>query len=143
MCLPLCNGHEGVRGFRCGRHLSIHLIPSCGFNVTASQPTEFGLRLRIPAWAVEPSVSVNGKLTGRDLSSGQFTELRRVWKSGDQVELSLPMSYRLKAVDAQHPDIVALKYGPLVLFPISSSVPEVTRQELLGARRAEGRSWQI
>jgi len=113
------------------------------FNVTASQPTEFGLRLRIPAWAVEPSVSVNGKLTGRDLSSGQFTELRRVWKSGDQVELSLPMSYRLKAVDAQHPDIVALKYGPLVLFPISSSVPEVTRQELLGARRAEGRSWQI
>jgi len=53
------------------------------------------------------------------------------------------MSYRLKAVDAQHPDIVALKYGPLVLFPISSSVPEVTRQELLGARRAEGRSWQV
>ena len=51
------------------------------------------------------------------------------------------MTMRLEAVDPQHPDIVALMRGPLVLFPITSNAPVVTRRQLLEATRAGSRSW--
>jgi hypothetical protein len=53
------------------------------------------------------------------------------------------MTTRLEAVDAQHPDTVALMNGPLVLFAIAGAQPLVTRKQLLSARRAGARRWQV
>ena len=111
-------------------------------DLTMANPREFALHLRIPAWTTGASVSVNGKRQTMELKPGAFAQLRRQWKTGDRIELHLPMTTRLQAIDPQHPDTVALMYGPLVLFPITSAAPSVTRGQLLATKRAGAKSWQ-
>ena len=107
-------------------------------------PQDFTIHFRIPSWTASPSVSVNSKRQTIELKPGTFAGLRRQWKTGDRIELHLPMTARLEPIDAQHPDIVALMHGPLVLFPITpgAAAPLVTRQQLLNAKRSTGNSWQ-
>jgi hypothetical protein len=53
------------------------------------------------------------------------------------------MPMRLEAIDARHPDTVALVRGPLVLFAIGDNAPGVGRQELLAAARVPGqKDWK-
>src|SRR5579872_323256 len=84
------------------------------FEVKASRAAEFAVSLRIPAWADEASVSVNGKR--EPVLAGTFVTVWREWKSGDRIELELPLKARLEALDPQHADTVALLVGPVVLF---------------------------
>jgi uncharacterized protein len=113
------------------------------FEVKSSLAEEFGLRLRIPAWAEGASLSANGKRLAMDLKPGSFAALCRQWKTGDVVELDLPMTTRLEAIDALHPETVALLCGPLVLFAVTSAAPVVTRAQLVAARRAGAQRWQV
>jgi len=101
--------------------------------VSASKPTEYTLYIRIPGWAKPDAVlSVNG--TGvAGVKPGTFAAVRRTWKDGDRVELELPMPLRLEPVDANHPDLVALLRGPLVLMAITDSRPEFTESALMQA----------
>ena len=69
--------------------------------------------------------------------------LRQTWKSGDVVELELPSKLRVEAIDAAHPEVVALMNGPLVLFAKTESQPALTRKRVLGARRSGGSEWVI
>jgi len=99
--------------------------------VTASQPTEYTLYVRIPGWAVpDPILSVNGARVV-DVRAGTFAAVRRTWKYGDQVELELPMPLRLEPVDVQHSNQVALMRGPLVYFAVADSQPSFEKAELL------------
>ncbi len=111
------------------------------FQLAAGRPAEFNIHLRIPAWTTGASVSINGKREPIDLRPGAFAGLRRTWRSGDRVELHLPMTTRLEAVDPQHPDVVALMYGPLVLFPVIDTDRRFTRQQLLSAKQNPSKSW--
>jgi hypothetical protein len=113
------------------------------FDVTQSRPQGHAIHFRIPAWTVSPTISVNGKRQPIDLKPGTFAAVRRTWKAGDRVELELPMTARLEAIDPQHPDTVALMYGPLVLFPLKPAASGVTRKQLLAARRNGGKTWQV
>jgi hypothetical protein len=113
------------------------------FDLKADHPHEFSLHMRIPAWTVGASVSVNGKRQVMDLTPGSFATVRREWKVGDRVELKLPMTTRLESIDAQHQDIVALMNGPLVLFAVTGGDPGVTRKQLLAAKPAGSRRWQV
>lgn len=113
------------------------------FELTASRAEEYNLYFRIPAWTESASISVNGKTLSRDIRAGAFAEVRRVWKSGDRIELSIPMHTSLEPIDAQNPGIVALKYGPLVLFPVTVSSPQLSREELLAAKRGAEKSWRV
>jgi hypothetical protein len=72
-----------------------------------------------------------------------FAEVRRTWRSGDVVELEMPSKLRLEAIDAAHPEVVALMRGPLVLFAKTESQPRLTREQVLGARRSAGAEWVI
>jgi hypothetical protein len=111
------------------------------FEVKTSQPAEFALYLRIPFWAQGASVSVNGK---REVAqAGTFARVQRSWKSGDRVDLELPMKTRLEAVDPQHADMVSLLLGPVVLFAMTDAEPQVTRAQLLAAKEMGARSWQV
>ncbi len=98
--------------------------------VSASRPAEFPLRLRIPAWAGPGHISVNGQPVDAPVRSG-FATLRRTWKDGDRIELTLPLPVRLEPVDAQHPNTVAVVRGPLVLFAAADGQTPVTREQLL------------
>jgi DUF1680 family protein len=86
---------------------------------------------------------VTGQRQALELKPGTFARLRRKWKSGDRIELHLPMTTRLEAIDPQHPDIVALMYGPLVLFPVTKAAPSISRAQLLAAKRSGPRTWQV
>jgi DUF1680 family protein len=74
--------------------------------------TPWTLRLRVPAWCSTPSVSV-----AATLGSDGYLAVDRVWRSGDRLELNLPMPPRLTQA---HPRIdatrgaVAIERGPLV-----------------------------
>ena len=104
--------------------------------VTASKPTEYALYVRIPAWAKpEPVLSVNGNRVAA-VQPGTFAAIRRTWKDGDRVELELPMPLRLEAVDANHPELVALVQGPLVLMAVADHRPEFSESALLQAKPA-------
>jgi len=106
-------------------------------HVSASQAKDYTLYLRIPAWATpDPVLSVNGKRVSEAAQPGSFAAIARTWKDGDRIEIELPMPVRLEAVDANHPNLVALLRGPLVLFAIADSQPSFSRNELLRAKPA-------
>ena len=113
------------------------------FDLTMAKPQEFGLYLRIPSWTTGASISVNGKRQTMEVNPGTFAAVRQQWRTGDRVELDLPMSARLEAIDPQHPETVALMHGPLVLFAITSALPVVTRKQLLAAKRTGAREWRV
>ncbi len=114
------------------------------FDVTASRPVECALRFRIPEWAHDATLQVNGRSVSA-VTPGSFAEVRRTWKSGDRVELTLPLELRLQPIDAQHPNIVALTRGPIVLFAVTDTLPRVTQRQLLAAERLPGidYAWQV
>ena len=112
------------------------------FEVKTSHPARFALRLRIPAWAANASVFVNGKRITEAVTPGRFAATERKWKSGDRVELELPMALRCEALDAYHEDTVALLNGPLVLFPLGKGPHSLTRNELLAAKSTAPGRWQ-
>jgi DUF1680 family protein len=117
------------------------------FTVTSSLPIELALCFRIPAWAGGASVFVNGVRQGGVPEPGTFAAIRREWKTGDRVDLELPLKMRLEAIDSRHPDTVALLRGPLVLMAVKKDqnglVPKVRREQLLAARRLSERQWQV
>ena len=72
------------------------------------------LRLRIPYWAESGSVKINGTILAAFSSPSSYLTLDRVWKTGDKIELNLPMKVHV----APMPDdetVQAAMYGPLVL----------------------------
>ena len=77
---------------------------------------------------------------------GHFAAIRRTWKTGDRVELELPLKMRLETIDAQHTDTVALVRGPLVLMAVKQQqegpLPKVSREQLLAVKRIGERQWQ-
>jgi uncharacterized protein len=109
--------------------------PKVTVQVSGSQPKEYTLYLRIPGWSgPDPVLSVNGNRVSNSVEPGTFASVRRTWKDGDRVELELPMSLRLEAVDANHPNLVALVHGPLVLLALADSQPSFDQNELLRAK---------
>ncbi|HEY2003277.1 MAG TPA: beta-L-arabinofuranosidase domain-containing protein [Acidobacteriaceae bacterium] len=117
------------------------------FAVTSSQPTELTMNFRIPEWAEGASISVNGSRQKGLAVPGAFAAIRREWKTGDRVELELPLKMRLETIDAQHADTVALLRGPLVLMAVKpqqeAPMPALTREQLLAAPRIAERQWQV
>jgi len=116
------------------------------FTLASSHHAEFSIAFRIPGWAQEgASILVNGKPVPALITAGSFSSLYRTWKNGDRIQLTLPMSLRLEAVDEQHPDTVALLFGPLVLFAVTDRAPALTRAQLLAATRTtqDGGEWSV
>jgi uncharacterized protein len=108
------------------------------FDLSASAPATFSVFLRIPAWAQGASLTVNGMRDSRKVDAGSFAEIRREWKNGDCIELELPFSTHLEPVDAQHPDVMALLNGPLVLMAMregNAPLGPVTKAQLLSAQQ--------
>ncbi len=79
------------------------------------QATNFSLKLRVPGWSKEMSVKVNGADAGAECKPGEWAVIARTWNSGDEVEVRIPLRLRMQAVDAQHPQRVAIVRGPVVL----------------------------
>ncbi|MCJ7681138.1 MAG: glycoside hydrolase family 127 protein, partial [Candidatus Aminicenantes bacterium] len=109
---------------------------TASITVTTDSPREFILLLRRPPWAGEGfGIQINGEPVGENLiapfhdvpesgrpvegrpgvdDSGTFVELKRIWKTGDKVEVALPKTLRLEPA-ADNPQVTAVMWGPLVL----------------------------
>jgi DUF1680 family protein len=83
---------------------------------------QFAILLRVPHWAADgASVSINGTRLHIAVTPGEYLTLDRTWKSGDTVDLRLPMDFWLSRVMDQ-PDIASIFYGP-VLLAVQESGP--------------------
>ena len=79
------------------------------------RPVEITLRLRIPWWATRGGrVRFNGATLPGFADPSSYLTLKRTWKSGDTVELELPMSLSFESMP-DDPGMQAVMYGPLVL----------------------------
>jgi DUF1680 family protein len=78
---------------------------------------EWALSLRIPSWASTFSLRVNGDEIEAAPSPLGYVDVRRAWRTGDSLELVLPLEPRLTvahpAVDALR-GTVAVERGPVV-----------------------------
>lgn len=72
---------------------------------------KFPLTLRVPAWAKNPTVTVNGRPAQTAQRQGWLI-IDRVWKNGDQVKLTLPMTIEFKTW-AKNGNSVSVYRGPL------------------------------
>lgn len=84
------------------------------FTLHAAQPTSFALKIRAPHWASGIAVTVNGRPEHAAAGSDGYITLNRAWKTGDRVEVALPMSLRVESLPGS-PQIASVAYGPLVL----------------------------
>ncbi len=79
------------------------------------RPSRFKLRFRVPGWAEDYRVSVNGEDVNVEAVAGHWADLERTWKTGDVVEIRIPMKPRMVPVDKEHPRRVAVVRGPVAL----------------------------
>lgn len=80
------------------------------FVVTPEKPVRFPLMLRIPEWVTNAELQVNGKKQ-KVARAGEFATLNREWRSGDRVELKLPMTVQ---AHRGYKQALYLQRGPLV-----------------------------
>ena len=78
--------------------------------VSLAKPAAFPLLLRIPAWADNSIIKVNGQPQTL-VKASSFHRIEREWKSGDVVEIHFPMQTR---VSNWYNNSIALERGPLV-----------------------------
>ena len=80
---------------------------------TLKRAGAFAIAMRIPGWASQATLSVNGKPVEAARARG-YAIVRRRWQAGDMLALSLPLELRTEATP-DDPDTIALLRGPLVL----------------------------
>lgn len=105
--------------------------------VTGSPDEPWTLSLRIPGWCRGARATVNGVPAAAEAGGRGYLDIRRGWRTGDLVRLSLPIAPRLTvshpAVDAVR-GTVAVERGPLVYClesPDQSDAVDLNRVELL------------
>lgn len=85
--------------------------------VSPERAAEFAVKLRVPGWAKNAAVRLNGLPLADAPESGTYFELRRTWKPGDVVELDFPMPAVLVEANPLVEETlnqVAVKRGPVV-----------------------------
>jgi len=82
--------------------------------VSAANPVDVDLKLRVPYWAGTGSAKVNGRPVPAFSDPSSYLVLRGPWKNGDRIELSLPMRLHAEPM-TDKASLQAAMYGPLVL----------------------------
>lgn len=84
--------------------------------VSPEKAHEFMVYLRIPGWSEKNSVRVNGEAV-EGATPGEYLAVRRTWKPGDRIEMTMDMTPRLvRANPAVMEDVgkAAMQRGPVV-----------------------------
>jgi len=88
---------------------------SASLKLTLKSPKQFTMALRRPSWAGEGfAVKVNGQAVKQLSAPGSYVEIKRKWKTGDTVALSLPKTLRLEPLP-DNKSVTAIMWGPLAL----------------------------
>lgn len=84
---------------------------------TSARPVQAAVKIRYPAWAQSGmQLRINGAAHALPAGSvaGSYVTLDRTWKTGDRVDVRLPMTLRTEPLPGD-PSQVALLYGPILL----------------------------
>lgn len=81
--------------------------------VEPRKSAKFRLRVRIPAWAADSRVQVNGQ-TVAGVKPG-YVDLERTWRKGDEIRLDLDLAYRLLQGGRDALGRVSAYRGPVLL----------------------------
>ena len=84
------------------------------------------LMLRIPGWTDGASLKVNGEPIRLVLQPKTYVEVKRVWQSGDVLELDLPMKPRIIKAHPKAEEIrnhIAVMRGPIVYCLEAADLP--------------------
>ena len=100
------------------RGTAIHIVEETEYpfrgtirmTVSPSHRLSFPLLLRIPGWAENAQIVVNGRQESAPMA-GTFARIEREWKQGDVVEITFPMQPR---VITGFNESVSVERGPLV-----------------------------
>jgi DUF1680 family protein len=98
--------------------------PSSGevkLTFTCSEPVEFAFRFRTPRWAERIECAVGNVPCAPNRSPLGYAEIKRLWKSGDILIVSMPMNWRFIRGRMIQEGRVALMRGP-VLFSFSEQL---------------------
>lgn len=76
---------------------------------------KFVLAFRIPSWiAGDMTIRVNGRKVTTKEEQG-WLKIEKYWKTGDKVEVNLPMGFRTVSLHPEKDYPVAMAYGPVAL----------------------------
>lgn len=137
--------------------------------VSTDRPHTFPLFVRVPDWADEFALRINGEeVDCSGFKSGTYFRMDREWKNGDRVEIEFPMELRT----TEHPEFVtapqsrkdiyrvrwfALSRGPLVyaanglidetdregVFPMSGQDPEQLFEPVEAPEGTRGPAYEL
>ncbi|HXK02632.1 MAG TPA: beta-L-arabinofuranosidase domain-containing protein [Verrucomicrobiae bacterium] len=102
------------KGFRLRQETRFPEQQTTSLTVTAARPASMALKLRVPAWTRSASVKVNGRAIDVTPTPGSYLTLTRSWKTGDRIEMTLPMRLTVESMP-DDPKTQAFLYGPIVL----------------------------
>ena len=83
--------------------------------LTLKKPETFALKLRIPFWSANTGIKINGKAISEKAEPGTYLALKRPWKSGDKIELSLDFKLRFWYGEENYKGKVSVFRGPILL----------------------------
>ncbi|CEJ44747.1 beta-L-arabinofuranosidase domain-containing protein [Xanthomonas citri pv. bilvae] len=100
-----------------GLNMTLHsALPeqgSASLRIDGAPPAQRTLALRVPGWAQQPHLQLNGQPVDGSASDG-YLRITRVWQPGDTLSLSFDMPLRLESTP-DDPAWVSVLRGPLVL----------------------------
>jgi uncharacterized protein len=84
--------------------------------IQTKSPTSFMLNVRVPYWADNASITINGQRfqPSEKLAPSGYAKIHRTWIDGDIVAVNLPMRLHLQPLP-DNQNVAAIMYGPLVL----------------------------
>ncbi|KAJ3565193.1 hypothetical protein NPX13_g7589 [Xylaria arbuscula] len=82
--------------------------------LTVSGSGTWAMKIRIPSWTSDATISVNGQQQSVTATPGSYATVSRTWASADTVTVKLPMSLRLVTAN-DNKNIAAVAYGPTLL----------------------------
>lgn len=89
------------------------------FRIETEKPVVFPLLLRVPGWCAAPRVTINGAKVEIARNADGFLRIKRTFKPGDRITLTLPMRARVTNWPQEG---VAIEHGPLVYtLPIQAN----------------------
>jgi len=100
---------------------------------TCSAPVEFPLMFRTPRWAEKIDYAVCGAPLSPDKSPLGYATIKRLWKSGDILTISMPMTWRFVRGRMIQDGRAALMRGP-VLFTFGDKLNEAVLKKIPSPR---------